>query len=187
MPGKPPDTPSRPDVDPDVRSDGAEVPAPRARFCLAVLVNARNEILLLRRSRTDTFAPGLWGLPGGHIAGEETPDQTMLRELNEEIGTGVSLRPLRRFGPVRDTLYGGIYEVHLFLFRYAGGPIRRNTEHEAEAWVGKELFRTYAVVDGIDEDLHYLDVWPAEWLNAGKLGKELSEVRNQMSDTPGDP
>jgi mutator protein MutT len=163
MPGKPPDTSSTPEGGP-----GPE-PAPRARFCLAVLLNSRDEILLMRRARSDAFAPGLWGLPGGHIHEGETPAQTMQRELDEEIGTGVSLRPLRRLEPVRDTLYGGIFEVHLFLFRYEGGPILRNGEHEAEAWVSREAYRTYAVVDGVDEDLWHLGVWPVEWLNRGKL------------------
>jgi 8-oxo-dGTP diphosphatase len=167
MPGDPPDTTpgseSRPGFDPE---PGSET---KARFCLAVIVNGRDEILLLRRDRSDAFAPGLWGLPGGHIHEGETPAETMQRELDEEIGTGVSLRPLRRLDPVRDTLYGGVFEIHLFLFRYEGGPILRNGEHEADAWVSREAYRTYAVVDGVDEDLWHLGVWPVEWLNPGKL------------------
>lgn len=142
---------------------------PQARFCLAVLVNARDEVLLLRRARDDAFAPGLWGLPGGHFDADETPEDTISRELKEEIGGGVSLQALRRLDPVRDTWYGGVFEVHLFLFRYEGGPVELNGEHEAFAWVSKEAWRTYAVVDGVDEDLRHLGVWPVEWLNADKL------------------
>jgi 8-oxo-dGTP pyrophosphatase MutT (NUDIX family) len=145
---------------------------PTARFSLAVLLNNQDEILLMRRARSDSFAPGLWGFPGGHIRGDETPEQAVRRELQEEIGNEVFLRlsgPLRRLGPVRDSLYGGVFEVHLFLFRYEGGAILRNDEHEAHAWVGKEAYHTYAVVDGVDEDLAYLEVWPVSWLNADKL------------------
>src|SRR4051812_23429775 len=89
---------------------------PKARFCLAVLENGRGEILLLRRSAEDDFAPGLWGFPGGHIEANESPEVTIEREVAEEIGVRVSRELVRRFGPVRDTLYGGIYEVHLFLY-----------------------------------------------------------------------
>jgi 8-oxo-dGTP pyrophosphatase MutT (NUDIX family) len=169
MPGKPPDTSSAPDAasrPPDPKN------APRARFCLAVLVNARDEILLLRRSRDDDFAPGLWGFPGGHIHEGETPEQTMRRELEEETGEEVALRtvrPIRRIGPVRDTRYGGVYEVHLFLFRYGGGSVRCNAEHDAHAWVSRDAYRSYAVVDGVDEDLAWLEVWPTTCLNANKL------------------
>jgi 8-oxo-dGTP diphosphatase len=142
---------------------------PKARFCLAALVNAAGEVLLLRRSAGESFAPGLWGFPGGHIDGEETPENTILRELVEEIGPEARLEPAGRFGPVRDTLYGGIYEVHLFCYRYLGGALALNEEHDAFAWVAKEDYRRYPVVDGIDEDLFYLDVWPVEYLNADKL------------------
>jgi 8-oxo-dGTP diphosphatase len=137
--------------------------SPAARFSLAVLLNDRDEILLMRRSRLDSFAPGLWGFPGGHVHGDETPEQTVRRELNEEIGVVASRQlrdPIRRVGPVRDTLYGGVFEVHLFLFRYGGGPILRNGEHDAHAWVAREAYRTYAVVDGMDENLAHLAVWP---------------------------
>lgn len=143
---------------------------PRARFCLAVLVNERDEILLLRRSRDDDFAPGLWGLPGGHIHAGETPDETITRELAEETGveaSGLSLR--RRVGPVRDTLYGGVFEIHLYLYGGAREPIALNREHDASAWVSREAYRSYAVVDGVDEDLRHLGVWPVSYLNAEKL------------------
>lgn len=156
MPGKPTDTPEIPEP-------------PQARFCLAVLLNAQDEVLLVRRSRSDDFAPGLWGLPGGHIREGEEPEGAMRRELREELGEGLSLRPLHRAGPMRDTLYGGVFEVHLFLFRCEGGAVRLDPEHEEHAWVTREAYRTYAVVDGIDEDFLYLDVWPGKWLNAGKL------------------
>jgi 8-oxo-dGTP pyrophosphatase MutT (NUDIX family) len=151
------------------------LPEIRARFCLAVLTGAAGEILLLRRAADDAFAPGLWGFPGGHIHEGETPEQTIARELNEEVGP-LLLEPVSRFGPVRDTLYGGIYEVHLFRYRYLGGEIALNEEHDAFAWVPKERYRSYPVVDGIDEDLLHLDVWPREWLNAAKLPSGTSPL-----------
>lgn len=142
----------------------------RARFCLAVLVNDHGEILLLRRARDDDFAPGLWGLPGGHIHAGETPDETIHRELAEETGVEENALALqRRVGPVRDTLYGGVFEIHLYLFRWKGGPLTLNHEHDALAWVTREAYRSYAVVDGVDEDLRHLGVWPVSYLNADKL------------------
>jgi hypothetical protein len=81
---------------------------------------------------------------------------------------------LRRAGPVRDTLYGGIYEVHLFLYRYAGGALTLNPEHDGHAWVGREAHGGYRVVDGVDEDLAYLRVWPAAFLNRDKLPPGLA-------------
>ncbi len=148
-------------IPPPIFPAGAPKPPehPEARFCLAVLLNARNEILLLRRALDDGFAPGQWGLPGGHIQDPESPVATILRELDEEIGGAVNLQALQRVGPVGDTGYGGIYEVHIFLFRYEGGPIVLNEEHDALAWVAQHDYPGYHVVKGIDEDLRYLEVW----------------------------
>lgn len=140
---------------------GPEVPVPpKARFALAVLLNGRDEALLLRRSRGDSFAPGRWGLPGGHLGEGETPEDAIARELAEELGTRVRLSPVRRVGPVRDTLYGGVFEIHLFLYRYAEGAIVLNAEHEDYAWVARDAYRDYPVVDGVDEDFAHLGVWP---------------------------
>ena len=148
------------------------LPEPTARFCLAVLSNAAGEVLFVRRAPDESFAPGLWGFPGGHIEGEETPEETIARELSEEVGGGLRLRLLHRVGPVRDTLYGGVFEVHLFHYRFLDGEIVLNAEHDAFAWVDRRQYRDYPVVDGIDEDLLHLQVWPRDCLNAAKLPPE---------------
>ncbi|WP_172298683.1 NUDIX domain-containing protein [Pseudoruegeria sp. HB172150] len=46
-----------------------------------------DEVLsLLRDDRPDIPFPGLWDLPGGGREGAETPEETALRELEEETG-----------------------------------------------------------------------------------------------------
>jgi 8-oxo-dGTP diphosphatase len=137
------------------------VPPPKARFCLAVLQDAQGRILLLRRARDDDFAPGLWGFPGGHIHEGETPEETVAREVLEETGLSLGAGPLllRRVGPVRDTLYGGVFEIHLFLYRVGNLTVTLNEEHDASAWVTREEYPAYRVVDGIDEDIRHLEVW----------------------------
>ncbi len=148
-------------------------PPLKARFCLAVIRNPRNEVLLLRRSADDDFAPGLWGFPGGHLRGGESPEAAMQRELREELGEGLLLQMRRRVGPVRDTWYGGVYAVYLFLFEWIRGEPCLNREHQSLAWVAAGNYREYAVVDGVDEDLAYLRVWPVAHLHADKLPEHL--------------
>ncbi|MFQ1701127.1 NUDIX hydrolase [Loktanella agnita] len=43
-------------------------------------------ISILRDDRPDIPYPNLWDLPGGGREGDETPFETMARELNEELG-----------------------------------------------------------------------------------------------------
>ena len=48
------------------------------------VVDNSNRVLLLRRSATDDWMPGRWGLPGGHVEAKESYPQAAVRELREE-------------------------------------------------------------------------------------------------------
>ncbi|HEX9781966.1 MAG TPA: NUDIX domain-containing protein, partial [Opitutaceae bacterium] len=144
---------------------------PVARFSINVLENDRSELLLLKRSSRARLAPGRWGFPAGHIEDGEKPEDCALRELTEEIGKDFRVNPVQVFGPVRDTLYGGKYEVWLFHARWQGGTVRLNHEHTDHAWVSREKFRDYDPMDGTDEDIHYLKIWPRRYLRPDKLPK----------------
>lgn len=52
---------------------------------IAVLVENR-VLVLLRDDRPDIPYPDFWDLPGGGREDDETPDETALRELHEELG-----------------------------------------------------------------------------------------------------
>lgn len=142
---------------------------PKAQFSIDILENDHNEILLLKRGNHLTLGPGLWGFPAGHIEAGETPDECSLREMREEIGDQINVQLLRSIGPVRDSFYGGVYQIYLYHFRWIGGKIQLNHEHSQYAWVSKEEFRNYSVMDGIDEDIRYFGIWPVEYLNPDKL------------------
>lgn len=142
---------------------------PQDRFAINVLENSNGEILLLKRREDKEMGPGLWGLPAGHIEEGESPGECALRELHEEIGDDIRIEFVKPYGPVRDTWYGGIYEVHLFHFHWQGGRVHMNDEHTDYAWVGREDYCNYQVMDGLDEDLYYLGIWPVEFLNRDKL------------------
>jgi 8-oxo-dGTP pyrophosphatase MutT (NUDIX family) len=144
---------------------------PVARFAINILENARGELLMLKRSAKARLAPGRWGFPAGHIEKGEKPADCAVRELTEEIGGDFSIEPVQVVGPVRDSLYGGIYEAWLFHARWRGGTIRLNHEHTDHAWVSRETFLDYDPMDGTDEDIWYLRIWPEKYLRADKLPK----------------
>jgi 8-oxo-dGTP diphosphatase len=56
----------------------------------AILVEG-DRILLGQRSPDRTLFPGVWDVFGGHIEPDEGPEQTLLRELQEEL----EITPLR--------------------------------------------------------------------------------------------
>jgi len=51
----------------------------------ALIVHSER-ILLGLRSATREFYPGVWDVFGGHVEPGEQPEQTMIRELQEELG-----------------------------------------------------------------------------------------------------
>lgn len=53
---------------------------------LAVLERQGRWLIQLRDDRETIVAPGRWGLFGGHMEPGETPEQSLRRELIEEIG-----------------------------------------------------------------------------------------------------
>lgn len=150
--------------------DAESAPRPvRARYAINVLQNPSGELLLLQRRPGSSLGGGRWGFPGGHIETGETPDQCSRRELAEELGCEHQITLVGRLGPVRDTLYGGVFEVFLFHYLWWEGRIFLNDEHIRHAWVCATDYRNYPVVDGVDEDIDYLGIWPRSFLNQEKL------------------
>lgn len=52
----------------------------------AIIQNSKGEILMGKRTKKGLFYPNMWGLPGGLIEFGETIEQTIKRELKEELG-----------------------------------------------------------------------------------------------------
>ncbi|KPP88987.1 MAG: 8-oxo-dGTP diphosphatase [Rhodobacteraceae bacterium HLUCCA08] len=60
----------------------------------ALFIGAR--LLVYRRDdRPDLPWPGMWDLPGGGREGDETPEQTLRREVHEEFGLDLPAASIR--------------------------------------------------------------------------------------------
>jgi len=124
------------------------------------LVDADGRILLAQRPEGKSMA-GLWEFPGGKIEAGERPEETLIRELDEELGLSVNeacLAPL--------TFASHAYEdFHLLmpLFicrRWEGTPVGR--EGQTLKWVRPVRLRDYPM-PAADEPLipFLLDLVPA--------------------------
>ena len=66
--------------------------------CAVIVLDDGRYLLQLRDLKPGIFYPGHWGLFGGAIDGDETPEAALRRELSEEIGlVAEDLRPLTEF------------------------------------------------------------------------------------------
>ncbi|WP_419906655.1 (deoxy)nucleoside triphosphate pyrophosphohydrolase [Hoeflea sp.] len=105
------------------------------------LVDADGRVLIAQRPEGKSMA-GLWEFPGGKVENGETPEETVIRELEEELGITTKLACL---APL--TFASHSYdEFHLLmpLFvcrRYWGIPQAR--EGQALKWVRPVRLRDY--------------------------------------------
>ncbi|MEL7529075.1 MAG: 8-oxo-dGTP diphosphatase MutT [Pseudomonadota bacterium] len=120
------------------------------------LVDVDGRILLAQRPEGKSMA-GLWEFPGGKVEAGERPEETLIRELGEELGIEVNeacLAPL--------TFASHAYEdFHLLMplyicRRWNGSPIGR--ENQALKWVRATKLRDYPM-PAADEPLipHLID------------------------------
>jgi len=105
------------------------------------LVDRDGRVLLARRPEGKSMA-GLWEFPGGKVEPGETPEETVIRELKEELGVetkAACLAPL--------TFASHAYEyfhllMPLFVCRRFEG-IARPLEGQAVKWVRPKDLRSY--------------------------------------------
>jgi len=143
------------------------------RFALNLVLDKKRRLLMLRRSPEAKLSPNQWGLPAGKIELGESPREAAEREITEEIGNAHSTKCIRYFGPIKDTYYGGRYEIHLFQHEWEQGKITLNEEHTEYAWVSKEQISAMDVMLGVEEDIAILEIWPKKYLNSRRIPQDI--------------
>lgn len=93
-----------------------------------ILFVADGRVLLLKRSADAKDAPSTWGLPGGHIEGDENPAAAAIRETREETGYNVGARAGRRLWTSDD---GFVAFGQVVAKPFA---VKLNSEHTEARW-----------------------------------------------------
>jgi 8-oxo-dGTP diphosphatase len=105
------------------------------------LVDADGRVLLSQRPPGKSLA-GLWEFPGGKVEPGETPEQTLIRELREEIGVETQtacLAPLTFASHTYETFH---LLMPLFVCRRFSG-IPTPMEGQTLKWVRPSRMRDY--------------------------------------------
>ncbi len=107
------------------------------------LIDADDRVLIAQRPEGKSMA-GLWEFPGGKVAVDETPEQALIRELNEELGIDVSENCLAPF-----TFASHAYEkfhllMPLYLCRVWDGSITSREGQEFK-WVRANRLSDYSM------------------------------------------
>ncbi len=103
------------------------------KVCVSGILLKDNKILLGKRSSDRDFYPNVWDTIGGHCEGNETLEQTLTRELQEEIGIipNKFIHIAMLEDPVPDI--HGDYEYHIYLVTdWTGSPSNLSLKEHSE-------------------------------------------------------
>ena len=110
----------------------------------AALIVRAGKVLLGRRSPQRVFFPGVWDLFGGHVEPGEEHEQTMLREVQEELSITPAqwtfLETMTQPLPAQANEPPDELIAHLYLLTaWAGTPVNRQPEEHSEiCWFSLE-------------------------------------------------
>jgi 8-oxo-dGTP diphosphatase len=105
------------------------------------LIDADRRILIAQRPEGKSLA-GLWEFPGGKVEPGETPEETLIRELEEELGVVTQVPCLAPLTFASHTYDGFHLLMPLYICRRYEG-IARGLEGQAIKWVRVRDLRDY--------------------------------------------
>ena len=105
------------------------------------LVDADGRVLLAKRPEGKALA-GLWEFPGGKVEAGETPENTLVRELHEELAIETKTACLAPLTFASHTYEDFHLLMPLYVCRRWKGEVERR-EHADLAWVRPMRLRDY--------------------------------------------
>ena len=109
---------------------------------VGVLRNESGKLLIAKR-QNHQFMAGFWELPGGKIEGGETTEETIIRELNEELGIKVNALSLHQ--TMQHTYTDRLVELCIYnVDQYQNTPL--GIEGQQIAWVSVQELHNYQLL-----------------------------------------
>ena len=115
----------------------------------------RDERILIAQRDSESWHPLKWEFPGGKVESDETPEEAVVRELEEELAIQARIDgEIMRY----EYQYPGRSPILLIFYRivnFAGEP--QNLQFEQIRWEAPERLREYDFLEG---DREFLQKYP---------------------------
>lgn len=114
-------------------------------FIVAALIsrieNGEKQVALFQRKSTDVGA-GLWEFPGGKIEDKETPEQALVREIEEELSLTAVVQGF--FGQNEHEVENRILDLVLYHVQLPNYNWVLN-DHDQYVWVNRQNWKNWEV------------------------------------------
>ena len=135
-----------------------KMPVPHKIVGAAVILNAKNQILIAQRNPEGGLLAGLWEFPGGKVAEGESLPECIVRELLEEMGIHLEVGP--HLVTVHHAYSHFTIELHAYFARIRSGR-PRHLDCADHAWVTRNRFDDYPFSKADHGIIHALCALPA--------------------------
>lgn len=98
----------------------------------AVILNG-NKFLLIKKRKLDDLSKVEWDIPGGRLEFGERPQETILREIREEVHLNVRIIGVSNVWSVKLDNFQLVGIT--FICEYLGGDLKTSKEHTKALWV----------------------------------------------------
>lgn len=131
-----------------------------------LLIYKKDKFLLFKRSSKETTNANKYGLLGGGIEENETPEQAIVREVMEEAGV-----VLNTFKKLKKYTYDGLI-IHLFYTnKFNEKDIKLNNEHSSSKWFNFDELKELPNI--IPTNITFAK----DFLDKNKVSEELHRMR----------
>ena len=121
----------------------------RPLLVTAALIRDGDRILIAQRQKDSRFEPNKWEFPGGKVDFGEHPEESLTREIEEELGIAINVGPLYSLGSHVYERNGMTRHVVILFYRcgmVGGRPVPVDVQDLR--WVTREELSSYTYVDG---------------------------------------
>ncbi len=116
----------------------------------AIILNLKNQVLLLKKSSRSKYFPNKWTCPGGHINQDEDIKEALIREINEELGIKVKIIKQGK------SIFFENNKIIPFLVRAKNNRLVLSKEHQEYKWVDINKVKNFDIIPSITDNLKVL-------------------------------